>query len=67
MLLAYVDQVGALCAKHSIALQPTAREYECRRCQLRCCAADSVSVCLSKGPGAPGGSVIVGAEAFISG
>ena len=70
--LAYVDQVGALCAKHSIALHVDGARIWNAAAKLgvppaRCvAAADSVSVCLSKGLGAPVGSVIVGAEAFIS-
>ena len=69
---AYVDQVGALCAKHSIALHVDGARIWNAAAKLgvppaRCvAAADSVSVCLSKGLGAPVGSVIVGAEAFIS-
>ena len=70
--LAYVDQVGALCAKASIALHVDGARIWNAAAKLgvppaRCvAAADSVSVCLSKGLGAPVGSVIVGAEAFIS-
>ena len=70
--LAYVDEIGALCAKHSLKLHVDGARIWNAAAKLgtspaRCvAAADSVSVCLSKGLGAPVGSVIVGAEAFIS-
>ena len=69
--LAYVDQVGSLCAKHSLKLHIDGARIWNAAAKLgvspaRCvAAADSASVCLSKGLGAPVGSVIVGAEAFI--
>ena len=69
--LAYVDEIGALCAKHSLKLHVDGARIWNAAAKLgtspaRCvAAADSVSVCLSKGLGAPVGSVIVGAEAFI--
>ncbi|CAI0464794.1 unnamed protein product [Linum tenue] len=68
----YTDQVGELAKKHGLKLHiDGARIFNAsvalgvpvhRLVQ----AADSVSICLSKGLGAPVGSVIVGSESFIS-
>ncbi|KAI8556215.1 hypothetical protein RHMOL_Rhmol05G0235100 [Rhododendron molle] len=68
----YVDRVGDLAKKHGLKLHiDGARIFNAsvalgvpvhRLVQ----AADSVSVCLSKGLGAPVGSVIVGSKAFIA-
>lgn len=67
----YTDQVGELAKKHNLKLHiDGARIFNAsvalgvpvhRLVQ----AADSVSVCLSKGLGAPVGSVIVGTKSFI--
>jgi len=69
--IAYVDEVGALCKKHNLQLHvdgariwnAAAKLNETPARLVR--AADSVSVCLSKGLGAPVGSVIVGSHEFI--
>jgi len=68
----YVEKVAALCRKHNLALHmdgariwnaaqvlklPVAKLVE---------AVDTVSVCLSKGLGAPVGSLLVGPKAFIA-
>ncbi|EEF40378.1 low-specificity L-threonine aldolase 1 [Ricinus communis] len=68
----YTDRVGELAKKHGLKLHiDGARIFNAavalgvpvhRLVQ----AADSVSVCLSKGLGAPVGSVIVGSESFIA-
>ncbi|KAG7970243.1 hypothetical protein I3843_07G072600 [Carya illinoinensis] len=68
----YVDKVGELAKKHGLKLHiDGARIFNAsvalgipvhRLVQ----AADSVSVCLSKGLGAPVGSVIVGSKSFIA-
>lgn len=68
----YIDQVGELAKKHGLNLHiDGARIFNAsvalgvpvkRLVQ----AADSVSICLSKGIGAPVGSVIVGSESFIA-
>ncbi|KAG4167002.1 hypothetical protein ERO13_A13G167800v2 [Gossypium hirsutum] len=68
----YTDKVGELAKKHGVKLHiDGARIFNAsvalgvpvnRLVQ----AADSVSVCLSKGLGAPVGSVIVGSKSFIS-
>ncbi|MED6114633.1 putative low-specificity L-threonine aldolase 1 [Stylosanthes scabra] len=68
----YTDQVGELAKKHGLQLHiDGARIFNAsvalgvpvdRLVQ----AADSVSVCLSKGIGAPIGSVIVGSKSFIA-
>ncbi|KAG4112632.1 hypothetical protein ERO13_D13G173200v2 [Gossypium hirsutum] len=68
----YTDKVGELAKKHGLKLHiDGARIFNAsvalgvpvnRLVQ----AADSVSVCLSKGLGAPVGSVIVGSKSFIS-
>lgn len=68
----YTDRVGELAKKHGLKLHiDGARIFNAsvalgvpvdRLVQ----AADSVSVCLSKGLGAPVGSVIVGSKAFIT-
>ncbi|KAF5441914.1 hypothetical protein F2P56_037135 [Juglans regia] len=68
----YVDKVGELAKKHGLKLHiDGARIFNAsvalgipvhRLVQ----AADSVSVCLSKGLGAPVGSVIVGSRSFIA-
>lgn len=68
----YIDKVGELAKKHNLKLHiDGARIFNAsvalgvpvhRLVQ----AADSVSVCLSKGLGAPVGSVIVGSKTFIA-
>ncbi|KAG6588305.1 putative low-specificity L-threonine aldolase 1, partial [Cucurbita argyrosperma subsp. sororia] len=68
----YIDKVGELATKHDLKLHiDGARIFNAsialgvsvdRLVQ----AADSVSVCLSKGLGAPVGSVIVGSKSFIA-
>ncbi|XP_016899824.2 low-specificity L-threonine aldolase 1-like [Cucumis melo] len=68
----YIDKVGELAKKHDLKLHiDGARIFNAsvatgvsvdRLVQV----ADSVSVCLSKGLGAPVGSVIVGSKSFIS-
>ncbi|XP_007030421.2 PREDICTED: probable low-specificity L-threonine aldolase 1 [Theobroma cacao] len=70
--VAYTDRVGELATKHGLKLHiDGARIFNAsvalgvpvhRLVQ----AADSVSVCLSKGLGAPVGSVIVGSKSFIT-
>ncbi|KAA8539012.1 hypothetical protein F0562_025704 [Nyssa sinensis] len=70
--LEYIDRVGELAKKHGLKLHiDGARIFNAsvalgvplhRLVQ----AADSVSICLSKGLGAPVGSVIVGSKSFIS-
>ncbi|KAK6232935.1 Aromatic amino acid beta-eliminating lyase/threonine aldolase - like 1 [Theobroma cacao] len=70
--VAYTDRVGELAIKHGLKLHiDGARIFNAsvalgvpvhRLVQ----AADSVSVCLSKGLGAPVGSVIVGSKSFIT-
>ncbi|XP_057550139.1 low-specificity L-threonine aldolase 1-like isoform X1 [Amaranthus tricolor] len=68
----YTDQVGELAKKHGLKLHidgarifnaATALDVSVDRLVQ---AADSVSVCLSKGLGAPVGSVIVGSKSFIA-
>ncbi|XVF57119.1 hypothetical protein PTKIN_Ptkin06aG0178100 [Pterospermum kingtungense] len=68
----YVDSVGELAKKHGLKLHidgarifnaSVALEVPVHRLVQ---AADSVSVCLSKGLGAPVGSVIVGSKSFIT-
>ncbi|XP_068664654.1 probable low-specificity L-threonine aldolase 2 isoform X2 [Aristolochia californica] len=68
----YTDRVGALAKKHGLKLHiDGARIFNAavalnvpvhRLVQ----AADSVSICLSKGLGAPVGSIIVGSKSFIT-
>ncbi|KAG7020869.1 putative low-specificity L-threonine aldolase 1, partial [Cucurbita argyrosperma subsp. argyrosperma] len=68
----YIDEVGELAKKHGLKLHiDGARIFNAsialgvsvdRLVQM----ADSVSVCLSKGLGAPVGSVIVGSKSFIA-
>ncbi len=69
--LGYTDAVGELCKRHGLALHIDGA----RICNAAAAlgvpvsrvatAADSVSVCLSKGLGAPVGSVLVGPPDFI--
>ncbi|XVE62738.1 hypothetical protein DITRI_Ditri06bG0143100 [Diplodiscus trichospermus] len=68
----YTDRVGELAKKHGLKLHidgarifnaAMALEVPVHRLVQ---AADSVSVCLSKGLGAPVGSVIVGSKSFIT-
>ncbi|MFS7957341.1 putative aldehyde-lyase [Helianthus anomalus] len=68
----YTDQVGELAKKHGLKLHIDGARIFNASAALKVPvdrlvqAADSVSVCLSKGLGAPVGSVIVGTEAFIA-
>ncbi|GAB4836088.1 Putative low-specificity L-threonine aldolase 1 [Ancistrocladus abbreviatus] len=68
----YTDSVGELAKKHGLKLHiDGARIFNAATAlgvpvQRLVQAADSVSVCLSKGLGAPVGSVIVGTESFIT-
>ena len=65
------DAVGALCRERGLALHiDGARVFNAAAAlgappARLCAAADSVSVCLSKGLGAPVGSVVVGSAAFL--
>lgn len=67
----YTDKVGELAKKHGLKLHiDGARIFNASVAlgvpvQRLVRAADSVSVCLSKGLGAPVGSVIVGSKSFI--
>ena len=69
--LEYIDRCGELAREHKIALHiDGARIWNAAAtlgvAPARCVtAADSVSVCLSKGLGAPVGSVILGTKTFI--
>ncbi|CAN0892860.1 Low-specificity L-threonine aldolase 1 [Linum grandiflorum] len=68
----YTDQVGELAKKHGLKLHIDGARIFNAAASLGVAvdrlvqAADSVSVCLSKGIGAPVGSVIVGSEIFIA-
>lgn len=68
----YIDKVGELAKKHGLKLHiDGARIFNASVAlgvpvQRIVQAADSVSVCLSKGLGAPVGSVIVGSKDFIA-
>ncbi|CAN1176775.1 Low-specificity L-threonine aldolase 1 [Linum perenne] len=68
----YTDRVGELAKKHGLKLHiDGARIFNAAAAlgvpvDRLVQAADSVSVCLSKGIGAPVGSVIVGSESFIA-
>ena len=68
----YVDQVGELCKKHNLILHiDGARIFNAAAAsgdsvERLTREADSVSVCLSKGLGAPVGSVIVGTSEFVA-
>ena len=68
---AYLDQARALCERHGLAMHlDGARLFNAAQaCGLPARALarpfDSVSVCLSKGLGAPVGSVLVGAAALV--
>ncbi|CAN1233335.1 Low-specificity L-threonine aldolase 1 [Linum perenne] len=68
----YTDRVGDLAKKHGLKLHiDGARIFNAAAAlgvpvDRLVQAADSVSVCLSKGIGAPVGSVIVGSESFIA-
>ncbi|KAG4122297.1 hypothetical protein ERO13_D11G258200v2 [Gossypium hirsutum] len=68
----YTDRVGELAKKHGLKLHiDGARIFNASVAlgvpvQRLVQAADSVSVCLSKGLGAPVGSVIVGSKSFIT-
>ncbi|CAI9091483.1 OLC1v1026528C1 [Oldenlandia corymbosa var. corymbosa] len=68
----YVDRVGELAKKYGLKLHiDGARIFNASVAlgvpvQRLVQAADSVSICLSKGLGAPVGSVIVGSESFIA-
>lgn len=67
----YTDSVGLICKKHNLALHVDGARIFNAAVALGVSvdrlvqAADSVSVCLSKGVGAPVGSVLVGSAAFI--
>nr|XP_043631827.1 probable low-specificity L-threonine aldolase 1 [Erigeron canadensis] len=68
----YTDEVGALAKKHGLKLHIDGARIFNASAALNVPvhrlvqAADSVSVCLSKGLGAPVGSVIVGTKSFIA-
>lgn len=68
----YTDRVGEIAKKHGLKLHiDGARIFNASVAlgvpvQSLVKAADSVSICLSKGLGAPVGSVIVGCESFIA-
>ncbi|XP_076946678.1 low-specificity L-threonine aldolase 1-like [Bidens hawaiensis] len=68
----YTDQVGELAKRHGLKLHIDGARIFNSSVALNVLvdrlvqAADSVSVCLSKGLGAPVGSVIVGTESFIA-
>ncbi|KAL3523733.1 hypothetical protein ACH5RR_016567 [Cinchona calisaya] len=68
----YIDQVGELAKKYGLKLHIDGARIFNASVALRVPvhrlvqAADSVSVCLSKGIGAPVGTVIVGSESFIA-
>ncbi|XP_078427863.1 low-specificity L-threonine aldolase 1-like [Wolffia australiana] len=68
----YTDQVGLIAKEHGLKLHiDGARIFNASAAlgvpvQRLVQAADSVSICLSKGVGAPVGSVIVGSKSFIS-
>ncbi|KAI3705301.1 hypothetical protein L1987_75536 [Smallanthus sonchifolius] len=67
----YIDQVGDVAKKHGLKLHIDGARIFNASAALKVPvdrlvqAADSVSVCLSKGLGAPVGSVIVGTKTFI--
>ncbi len=69
--LAEVERIGAVCRKHGLALHlDGARIFNAMAVDGRAPAEwgrlfDSVSICLSKGLGAPVGSVLVGPRDFI--
>jgi len=66
-----VDRCGALCREAGIKLHMDGARIWNAAAALGCSparavqAADSVSVCLSKGLGAPVGSIVLGDAAFI--
>ncbi|XP_068664561.1 low-specificity L-threonine aldolase 1-like isoform X2 [Aristolochia californica] len=68
----YTDRVGALAKKHGLKLHIDGARIFNAAVALKVPvhrlvqAADSVSVCLSKGIGAPVGSIIVGSKSFIA-
>jgi threonine aldolase len=68
----YTDQVSELCKKHNLKLHIdgarlfNAATYLNVEPKMLVRGADSVSVCISKGLGAPIGSVIVGTTQFIA-
>lgn len=68
---AYIAEVGELCRRHGMALHIDGARICNAAAALGCslaayaAPADSVSVCLSKGLGAPVGSVLVGPADFI--
>ncbi|KAG9445674.1 hypothetical protein H6P81_011802 [Aristolochia fimbriata] len=68
----YTDRVGALAKKHGLKLHIDGARIFNAAVALKVPvhrlvqAADSVSVCLSKGLGAPVGSIIVGSKGFIT-
>ncbi|KAD5961837.1 hypothetical protein E3N88_13310 [Mikania micrantha] len=68
----YIDRVGDLAKKHGLKLHIDGARIFNASAALKVPvdrlvqAADSVSVCLSKGLGAPVGSVIVGTKSFIA-
>ncbi|KAJ1457290.1 pyridoxal phosphate-dependent transferase, partial [Pelagophyceae sp. CCMP2097] len=67
----YIDEVGALCKRRGLALHVDgariwhAAAYHGETLQDLAKSADSLSVCLSKGLGAPAGSLVVGSFEFI--
>lgn len=67
----YLDEVGALCKRRGLLLHLdgarlwNAASKSGQTMAERAAAADSVSICLSKGMGAPIGSLVCGPAAFI--
>ena len=67
----YLQEAGSVCREHALSLHLDGARLFNAATALDCSAkalaspCDSVSVCLSKGLGAPVGSVLVGGEAFI--
>lgn len=68
----YIDQLGALCKRRGLALHMDGARLMNAAAALGVppsrivAACDTVSLCLSKGLGAPVGSVIVGPKEFIA-
>ena len=68
----YIDEAGRLCMRHGIKLHIDGARMANACVALGCSAArmvqaaDSVSLCLSKGLGAPAGSVVAGSAEFIA-
>eukprot|EP01040_Poterioochromonas_malhamensis_P005288 gene5288-5671_t len=70
--LAFVDDLGRLCKKHQIPVHMDGARIWNTAAASRTSVArltesvDSISACLSKGLGAPAGSVLIGPEKFIN-